>query len=248
MLYLSPTGNKGEAMWTIAEYEAVTLFSLKLSSATTSGGKSLLIPTPYAIKMALLDIACQKLGVHDAEVLWPQIRDLDIAIRPAEIALVTNLFQKVLRPYKHPPKPGTPDAGPFQRTIGYREYVQLVGRLGLAFESKTGNPPGWLNELLFNINYFGKRGSFFQLIGFPITSKVLSSGFVLASGEQSSFVINGTLQVIDDCTPELTFAKANIYSEEKIKKGKERITRNIVLPYRLVRSSKSYSLYQRINS
>ena len=43
-------------MWLIAEYEAVTLFSLKLSTATSSGGKTLLVPTPYALKMALLGV------------------------------------------------------------------------------------------------------------------------------------------------------------------------------------------------
>ena len=63
----------------------------------------------------------------------------------------------------------------------------------------------------------------------------------------SAFAMNGTLQVLDDCTPDLTFAKANVYSGEKIKMGKERVTRHIVLPnYRLTRSSKSFSLYERV--
>ena len=46
-------------MWLIAEYQPVSLFSLKNSLATSSGGKSLLVPTPYAFKMALLDAACR---------------------------------------------------------------------------------------------------------------------------------------------------------------------------------------------
>ena len=47
-------------MWLMADYEAVTLFSLKMSGATSSGGKSLLLPTPYAIKL-LVD-AIPRLG------------------------------------------------------------------------------------------------------------------------------------------------------------------------------------------
>ena len=79
-------------MWCIAEYEAVTLFSLKLSAATASGGKTLLVPTPYALKMALLDAACRTAGVAQAEAWWPVIRDLRVALFPAERCVVRKIF------------------------------------------------------------------------------------------------------------------------------------------------------------
>ncbi len=47
-------------MWLTSEYVATALSSLKASSATSSGGKALLAPTPYALKMALLDVACRQ--------------------------------------------------------------------------------------------------------------------------------------------------------------------------------------------
>ena len=46
--------------------------------------------------------------------------------------------------------------------------------------------------------------------------------------------------------PELTFEKADIYSDKKIKLTKERVLRPIVLPYALKQSSRSYSYYERI--
>lgn len=234
-------------MWLIADYEFVTLFSLKLSSATASGGKTLLVPTPYALKMALLDVACRTLGVTRAEDLWPHIRDLSIALRPATRVVVTNLFQRVLKPYKNPPKPDVPDFGPFQRTIGYREYVQLVGPLGIALGFEDVTLEEQLSSLLLNINYLGKRGGFVQLLPPPHSANELPDAFVEATLDQTAFALNGTLQVLDDCTDQLTFAKADIYSGEKVKMGKERILRNIVLPnYRLIRSSKSFSLYEQI--
>lgn len=49
-------------MWVSAEYEATALFTLKPALATSSGGKTLLVPTPYSIKMALLDVACRLEG------------------------------------------------------------------------------------------------------------------------------------------------------------------------------------------
>ena len=229
-------------MWLIAEYEAVTLFSLKLSTATSSGGKTLLVPTPYALKMALLDAACRVLGVKQAESLWEQIRDLHIAIRPAPKVVVTNLFQRILKPYKNAPKPGIPDFGPFQRTIGYREYAQLVGPMGVAIELGERHKETFV-QLLLNINYFGKRGGFVQLMKTPIDVDELPDHFVDATNEQSSFLVFGTLQVLDDCAPGLSFERANIYSGVKLKED-DRIRRNIILPYRMTRSSKSFSLYE----
>ncbi len=233
-------------MWWIAEYEAVTLFSLKMSAATASGGKTLLVPTPYAVKMALLDAACRTAGVAQAEQWWPAIRDLRVALRPAEQVVVTNLFQKVLRPRRGAANLADPDAGPFQKTIGYREYVQWVGPLGIALGGNEVMPGDWLCDLLVNISYLGKRGGFVQLVEPPGRAETLPPGFLEVTATADSFPIEGTLQMLDDCTPSLTFAKANIYSEKKVRMGKDRIIRPIVLPYRLVRSSKSFTLYERI--
>ncbi len=234
-------------MWLIVEYEAATLFSLKPSSATSSGGKTLLVPTPYAIKMALLDAACRTRGITQARELWEQIRDIQIALQPASRVVVTNLFQKVLRPRRGETNLAGPDAGPFQKTIGYREYAQWEGRLGLAFEVPNEGKSAWLVELLMQVNYLGKRGGFVQWIPPARWIDSLPSDFVQATTEQSSFSLNGTLQVLDDSAPSLTFAKANIYSDEKIRVGKERVMRNIVLPdFRLIRSSKSFTLFERV--
>ncbi|OGO41005.1 MAG: hypothetical protein A2W36_02410 [Chloroflexi bacterium RBG_16_58_14] len=234
-------------MWLITEYEAVTLFSLKISSATSSGGKSLLVPTPYAIKMALLDVACRLLGVREAEQRWPEMRNLQIAFSPAPRVVVTNLFQKVLRPRRQAALPGDQDSGPFQRTIGYREYVQLVGPLGLAVGWTGEDQKSWLAQLFPEINYFGKRGSFVQLYDLPKWVRELPAGFVDTTQEQDQFILHGTLQVLDDCSPGLTFDRANIYNQHKVRPDAIRITRHIVLPYRLTRSSKSFSLYERID-
>lgn len=233
-------------MWLIAEYEAVTLFSLRLGTATASGGKTLLVPTPYALKMALLDAACRTLGLPQAEALWVELRDLRVALQPARQAVVTNLFQKVLRPRRTPVEMHEPDAGPFQKTIGYREYAQLVGSLGVALGWQSDETPQWLAGLLLQVNYLGKRGGFMQLVTSPRFANELPAEFVETTSDQTRFAFNGTLQTLDDCAPTLTFAMANIYSGEKVKLGKDRIFRNIVLPYRLTRSSKSFSLYERI--
>lgn len=233
-------------MWLIAEYEAVTLFSLKMSSATASGGKTLLAPTPFALKMALLGAACHTVGIGEAENLWPFIRELQVTLRPASQAVVTNLFQKVLKPRRKAADPEDPDAGPFGKTIGYREYVQLVGPMNIGLGWERQAEQSWLVDLLLHVNYLGKRGGFMQLTNLPEFVEIAPSDFIPLTSPQSDFTIAGTLQLMDDCTSALTFAKANVYSEEKIRLGKERIFHNVVLPYRLVKSSRSYSLYEQV--
>ncbi len=232
-------------MWLIAEFEAVTLFSLKLSSATASGGKTLLVPTPYAIKMALTDVACRSLGAANAEKRWQEIRTLKVALSPARRVVVTNLFQKVLRPRRNPIPMDEPEAGFFQKTIGYREYVHLDGKMGLALGWQSEEARPWLAELVRQINYLGKRGGFVQLLGLPETTRDLPAGYIDLTEETTQFFIGGTLQLLDDCAPDMSFEKANIYSGKSIRLGKERVLRSIVLPYRAIKSSRSFTLYER---
>jgi hypothetical protein len=235
-------------MWLIARYEMVSLFSLKLSSATASGGKTLLAPTPYAMKMALVDCACRILGINEARRHWPLICNLRVALHPAKQVVVSNLFQRVLRPRRNPASTGDPDTGPFQRTIGYREYAQLIGPLEIGLGWEGEEPVSWLNDLLMNLNYLGKRGSFIQLLEPPSLETDIPVGFIELTREQHSFLANGTLQLLDDCAHDLPFEKIDIYSGIRLKTGIDRIVRSIVLPYRMARSSKSFTLYERLES
>jgi hypothetical protein len=232
-------------MWLITEFEAVTLFSLKVSTATASGGKTLLVPTPYAIKMALLDISCRYLGVAKAKDYWPELRDLAVAISPPQRAVVSNLFQKVLRPRRNPVPMNEPDAGFFQKTIGYREYVYWQGTMGLALGWNDNRARPWLAELMVQVNYLGKRGSLMQMINLPEYFADLPGEYFNFVEPTQQFYIGGTLQLLDDCSSELTFEKANIYNGKNLRMGKDRILRSIVLPYRVQKSSRSFTLYER---
>ena len=231
-------------MWILAQYEMVGLFSLKASTATGSGAKSLLVPTPYALKMALLDAACRTLGAGRAEQLWPGFRDAGVAVDPPRQAIVTNLFAKVLKPRRSPAEEGSADVGPFGRTIAFREYVQHMGPLGVALqvdESQAAAVAG----LLLQINYLGRRGGMVQLLDVPCCTDDLPEAYLIVGELQREFSYEGVLQVLDDCGPTLSFQRANIYSGERVSVGKERLLRHVVLPYRMVRSSKSFTLYER---
>lgn len=227
-------------VWLEAHYQPTTLFSLRPSWTTSSGGKTLLLPSPYALKMAILDAAISAGSLATAESAWPWVRDLGIGIQLPRQIVVTNLFARTLRLRRNPAAPGEIDAGPFQKTIGYREYVYYSDHITLAFavaDEHSAQLAAWLAQ----ISYLGKRGGFVQMLA-PAQVVDDVSELVMLTSEADSFPIDGLIQQLDDCDPKMKFAEANIYDGKKPK----RIVRHIVIPYRLARSSRSYSLYEAI--
>lgn len=234
--------------WLQVTYQPTTLFSLKPAWATSSGGKSLLLPTPFAVKMALLDVAIRSEGLATAKKAWPWLRDLSVSVRLPDSLVVNNLFQKILRKRRGKAAAGSPDAGPFQKTIGYREYVYYPDALTLALGWEKGARAEVLAAWMSQINYLGKRGGFMQMVSAPVALE--SDGDLIRLTEAASEIDpRGIIQQVDDCGPRMTFAHANIYNEKRLSTGSAtgRIFHHIVLPYRLARSSRNYSLYERIS-
>jgi len=241
-------------MWIVAEYQPTAFFSLRPQTATTSGGKSLIVPTPFAVKMALLDVAIRTQGLERGRLLFPAIRDLHVAVRLPYHIVVNNTFVRFLR-IKEIGKAGkearerqlaeaqAKREWPYQRYIGFREYVQFGGPLTLAFQ---GMPFEELRPLLVQVNYLGKRGGFMQLLRLPDRADKLPAGFTVLTEDTNGAFPLGTLQMVDDCGPELTFERVNVYSRERIRPGKDRIFHHVVLPYRPVRSSHGFTLYERM--
>lgn len=257
----APTGSAEP--WLLATYQPVALFSLKSALATSSGGKTVLVPTPFSIKMALLDAALRLLGVEQGQRVFPLVRDLRIALRVPQSLVVINSFGKVRRPWEAPKQKGADRAAaeerarsratfPWNTTIAYREYVQFGGPLHFAFNLPT-DPDAALpiepSALLSCVNYLGRRGGFVQLAEPPTLAEGLPDGYRVLTDEAPSGYADGwLLQVLDDCGPTLTFEQANIYSAEKITLGKGRVLRHVPLPLRLARSSRGFSLYERIDT
>src|SRR6266516_3447396 len=207
-------------MWYQASYLPISLFSLRQSLSTSSGAKTLLVPTPFALKMALLDAAIRVLGKEQATLLFPTIRDLQIAVQLPSQLVVINSFLKIVRPKKNGPSDdlGTGLVTPLGSTIAYREFVSYGGPLGLSLSNGEGSAlPAELVGLLAQINYFGKRGSFVQLLEPPqaIIGR-LGEDWTLLTADQRMFVSDGTIQMLDDCGPALSFERADITSGVRI--------------------------------
>lgn len=233
-------------MWTIATYESVSMISLKVATATSTGGKSMLLPTPYAYKMALLNVAIQDIGLDSAKELWPTIRDCQIAICGPERIITNNTFTKILKPNRNVAT--SPDTGLVSvmiKSIGFREYVYWQGQTKIALQVENTNSEMW-SRWMTMINYMGKRGGFVQATGELEQVEDFGQPFTLLTQQSDGFLLNGTMQVMDDCGPKVTFEQVDIYSKKSMTVGKDRLLRHIVLPYRIQRSSRGYTLYERI--
>jgi hypothetical protein len=238
--------------WLIARYQPVGLFSLKHGEATSTGGKSLLIPTPFAIRMALLDVALRVEGKSAGEQAFTVIHSLRLALRPPRYAAVSALFAKIIKPErrKDADRAMTP-------TIAFREYIHLEGELDLAFGGEQATLER-ISPWLAHITYFGKRGSFVQLLpplqtvstpeDTPPEEFVFLQGTDLRYGKVPASFSLGLIQRLDEWGPGMTFAKANVYdssSEGKIKVGKDRIRMDVILPYQMRQSGRGFTLYER---
>lgn len=252
--------------WLVADYHPVSFFSLRPAHATTSGGQTLLVPTAFALKMALLSASIQTAGLAEGQRRFPTIRDLRLAVRPPETITVMKSFAKIRRPIRLGSAETRDqeiaealDKGhyPFAPTIAYRELVQFgdplelpsLNLLRIACAPPDGtDPPAWLPDVLLAVNYLGKRGGFLQLISLPSGVADLPHDFTDLTTDSADFALHGTLQVLDNCGPAMTFEHANIYDKKPIRLGIERVLRHVVLPYRLARASRGYSLYERISA
>ena len=234
-------------MWYITTFQPVILISLKLATATSTGGKSLLLPTPFAFKMALLDVAIQMSGLEAGKAIWPAIRDGQVAIYgPAHIA-VTNTFTKILKPMKA--KPTLDEESGLTRgminTIGFREYVQWQGELQIAFAPSENSRQTW-PQWLTAIRYLGKRGGFIQAVDTCQHMDLLPTQFSRLDETSDEFLLYGTLQLMDDCSPKVSFEQVDVYSDKNMRMGVDRLLRQVILPYRVERASRGYTLYRRV--
>jgi hypothetical protein len=241
--------------WLIARYQSVSLFSLKHGEATSTGGKSLLVPTPFAIRTALLDVAIRVCGVAYGQEVFEHIRSLRLALRPPQRAAVTSIFAKILKPERDVER-----GRAMQRTIAFREYVHLMGNLELAFGDESKHLTT-ITPLLPHVSYLGKRGSFFQILApLEVTdtdAEAVPEGFILLVGpvlESGQFHGQlpkvfplGIIQRLDDWGPTLTFEQANIYSEEEIRLNQGRVRYDVVLPYRVTQAGRGFTVYERFS-
>ncbi len=219
-----------------ANYIPTTLFSLKDSNSTNSGAKSLFLPSPYSIKMAILNQAItlngEFLDGNELDKLhFGFIRDVKISYNIPENSFfcVNNAFVKILKPAR--------EAEGFQQTVAFREYIYISNPIEIIFDVKIDLSVGYLKKYLHKINYFGKKGCFFQFIEYSDNPSIAN-----VTQFDPKKPIAGILQEYDDFDEKATFDNANNFSSANAKRKKK----ILVIPIKSIGSSKSYTNYKSI--
>ena len=209
--------------WLIFRYSPVTLFSLKMSRATSTAGKTLLIPTPYSVKMAFVDAGLRHQLVADPERFIRELSKTPLRIGVPQHACVTGTIQSVRQEVRDVERKKNPNLPLYRASIAMREFVHYSGRLSLAFKIDGGETD--FTEALMRIgpaiNYFGKRGSFFQyretewLADLDIT-------FSEPDGSAAGPPGWGHIATLDDFGPKASFSALNSFSPIAIQAGVHR--------------------------
>jgi len=150
--------------WLVFRYAPAALFSLKSSRATSTGGKTLITPTPYSAKMAFLDAMLRHGLIEDPENLVRCLARATLRIGLPEHACVTGTIQTIRQETRDVERKRNPGLAPYRSSIGMREFVHYLGTIRLAFDLKTCPPDltGLLLHVAPAINYLGRRGGFLQ--------------------------------------------------------------------------------------
>ena len=229
--------------WLVLEYRPVGLFSLKSSMATSAVGKTLLVPTPYAIKMAIVDAAF-RLGSDQTtcERLLRSLVGVEVRICPPSRAIVTHTFLKVRQEPKEP-RP----LRPYISSIAYREVVFYDGDWRWAFRCGPSEDVfDLITECAPRITYIGKRGSFIQFVGHRFIAGEIGPEFTLPMDRSCGATLppRSHLALLDDLGPEADLQTLSSFSPKKARRDKHRRYVWTLVPLGLTNSGASFSEYQ----
>ncbi|MFW6268489.1 MAG: hypothetical protein ACOC4G_00280 [Bacillota bacterium] len=199
-------------MWLEVEYLPTSLFSFKDINATNTAATSLLFPTPFGVKMALISKAIQNYDLKEGERVFDVVKDKEIRFNLPKEAVINKTFGRItdLRNEVGRSKPA------------YREYVYFRGTLKIVMnlEELDEEEINLLKNLFIKINYFGKKGSFMQFKDIKVIENP-GSKYTKLLGEDLKMDLNNKsiIQQAEDIPPEATFEEINIYnSEENLKR------------------------------
>jgi hypothetical protein len=246
--------NRGRGRWLVAEFAPVSLFSLRMTHATSKGGKTLVCPTPYSIKMALLDACFRRFGADEAETRarewfdWLKWRE--IRILPPEHCVVQNTFVKILDHDRD-------GNAQFKNTIAYREFAYFRGvlKIAVAVGGAELAAETQLAELFGHVNYLGKKGGFLQFLDWQSFDGELPAGYSVPLSQDNEWepAKYGLVQALDDfgdplCLAKDGFDRVSTYCSGTLKLGEHRILQDTALPYRRRGANRHSTWYRRIDS
>lgn len=227
-----------ERPWLVFRYAPVGLFALKMSRATSTVGKTLLVPTPYAVKLAILDAALRHRLTDDPQDVVRRLAKAAVRIGVPQHACVTGTIQRIRQETRAADRKKNPELSRYRPNIAMREVAHFQGVLRIAIHAAD------LKQLLLRaapaINYFGKRGSFFQYVGDDRQAE-LDATFTQPL-EEGAWPW-GHPATLDDFGPKASFEAVNSFNAAEIERGSHRIFVETMVPLALLNSGPGFAHY-----
>lgn len=196
--------------------------------------------------MALIN-ASYRMGL-DGEIEFKWIKTLKIHFKPPKSATVQNAFVKILKESRKEVLKEDPNQV-FTPSVALREYVIYNGVLSMAIETSTLSDPQieCLKKLLVHINQLGKRGGFVQLTNIS-EADVLGEGYTFYLDDPEIQLSNALLvQHLDDMCQDTRFKAINSFDKTASRLGRDRILIPVGIPYKLKKTSRAFSMYERVD-
>ncbi len=227
-----------ERPWLVFRYAPVGLFALKMSRATSTVGKTLLVPTPYSVKLAILDAALRYRLTSDPADLVRRLTKAAVRIGVPQHVCVTGTIQRIRQETRASDRKKDPELPPYRPNIAMREVAHFQGVLRIAIHAAD------LKQLALGvapaINYFGKRGSFFQYLGHDRQAE-LDATFTQPS--EAGGWPWGHTATLDDFGPKASFEALNSFSSAEIERGFQRMFVETMVPLALFNSGPGFAHY-----
>jgi hypothetical protein len=236
-------GVPGPGGWLVIEYRPTALFSLKTSQATSSVGKTLVIPTPYSIKMAFVDAAFRAgLSYTECDDFLRSLVKVEVRPAPPEVACVTHTFAKV----RQESREANP-LRPYIASIAYREIVHHHGIWRWAFDLVGGDDV--LAERLVSVAphvaYIGKRGSFVQFVRLSRQTD-LGPEFTQPVQNLQTWTppLRAHIVPLDDFGPDADLETLSSFTPQRPSRDKHRRFVETIVPLGLVNTGPGFSEYR----
>ncbi len=229
--------------WLIFQYTPAALFSLKSSRATSTAGKTLLTPTPYAVKMAFLDAALRHALTSNPDLLVRWLAKASLRIGVPGHACVTGTIQSVRQETRDTERKRKPEGPPYSSSIAMREFVHCQGTFRLAFDLKecAAEFAGLLIRTAPAINYLGKRGSFVQYLG-SVRRASLDATFTQPADDANTPAW-GQRAALDDFGEKASFAALNSFAPKPMRRDVDRKFVETVVPLNVYNSGPGFVHY-----
>lgn len=187
--------------------------------------------------MAFLDAGLRSGVLQRPEEFVEVLRETEVRIGVPEEACVTGTIQKI----RQEPKKPTAEQ-PYISNIALREVVFLRGVLAVAFSDCDHRD--LISAVAPLVNYFGKRGSFFQFEGSDALGE-LDTTFTVDITKSGKLPVRCHLETLDDFGPQANFDALNSYSGTPIKRGMHRTWIESAIPLGVYNVGAGFVHYKR---